>query len=200
MILDDLMPRYDVVERHRTTVRAAPAVVYAALRDANLGAGPVTRTLLTLRALPALCIAIVRSPRAAMTEWRQRRPERTVRLADFERAGFSVVAERPPAELVLGLVGRFWTPGGGLCSGVSAETFRAPPPSGHALAGWNFSIQARPGGETELRTETRVLCAPDAVFRFRLYWLLVRPGSGLIRRSMLHAIRRQAEHSSPLAQ
>lgn len=191
-LLDELMPRYDVVERHATVVHAAPAAVYAAIREADLAAGPVTRTLLVLRALPAALIAFARAPAAASAEWRQRRARRGVRLADFERAGFRVVAERAPEELVIGLLGRFWTPRGALCD-VNAATLRAAPPAGQALAGWNFTVTARAGGGSELRTETRVRCAPDARLRFRLYWLVVRPGSGLIRRSMLRAIRRVAE-------
>ena len=37
MLLDELMPRYDVVERHATVVRAAPAATYAAIREAEEG-------------------------------------------------------------------------------------------------------------------------------------------------------------------
>ena len=103
------------------------------------------------------------------------------------------MAERAPDELVIGLLGRFWTPRGGLCADVAAETFRAGPPMGQALAGWNFTVAMRPDGSSELRTETRVWCAADARWKFRLYWLAVRPGSGLIRRAMLRAIRRHAE-------
>ncbi|HSL23888.1 MAG TPA: hypothetical protein VK886_20305 [Vicinamibacterales bacterium] len=198
MLLDELMPRYDVAERHRTVVCAAPAVVYAAIREADLAGGPVTRALLVLRALPAACIAVSRSPRAALAEWREHRPRRGARLADFERAGFRVVAERAPEELVIGLLGRFWTPRGGVCARVSAETFRAGPPPGQALAGWNFTIHALTEGRVELRTETRVWCAPDARRRFRLYWLVVRPGSGIIRRAMLRAIRRAAVRDGTL--
>jgi hypothetical protein len=194
VLLDELMPRYDVVERHATLVRAAPTAVYAAIREADLAGGPLTRLLLALRALPAALVALLRSPRAAVAELRERRARRGVRLADFERAGFSVVAERAPHELVIGLLGRFWTPRGALCAEVNVDTFRAGPPPGQALAGWNFTIDAQPDGRCALRTETRVWCAPDARLRFRLYWLVVRPGSGLIRRSMLQAIRRQAEH------
>lgn len=194
MILDELMPRYDVVERHRTVVRAAPSAVYAAVREADLAGGPVSRALLALRALPAALLAVARSPRAALAEWRERRgTRRSVRLAEFERAGFRIVAEREPDELVIALLGRFWTPRGGIRPDVGVETFRAGPPAGHALAGWNFSVHARADGLTELRTETRVWCAPDARPSFRRYWLVVRPGSGLIRRSMLRAIRRRAE-------
>jgi hypothetical protein len=192
MVLDDLMPRYDVVERHRTLVRAAPADVYAAIRVADLSGGVLTRALLALRAIPAVLIAFTRAPRATVIALRTR-PRRGTSLADFERAGFHVVAERAPEELVIGLLGRFWTPRGDLCAGVTEDTFRTAPPAGMALAAWNFTVIAREHGHSELRTETRVWCAPDARRRFRMYWLIVRPGSGLIRRSMLRAIRRTAE-------
>ena len=194
MLLDDLLPRYDVVERHRILVRAAPNVVYVALREANLAGGLITRLLLALRATPAAIGAIARSPRAAWDEYRDRVAARraVVRLRDFEQAGFRVVAERAPEELVIGLLGRFWTPRGGLCADLTADMFRRGPPPGQALAGWSFTVTGQPDGSSELRTETRVWCAPDARWKFRIYWLAVRPGSGLIRREMLRAIRRHA--------
>lgn len=191
------MPTYDVVERHRTIVRATPEAVYAALRDADLAGGPLASTLMTIRLVPAFVIALLRSPRRAVLELRERGVRRRdggkVRLADFERRGFRVVAERPPEELVIGLLGKFWTPRGGLCATVSVDDFRSGPPSGLALAGWNFTTRRRPDGVTELATETRVWCAADVRANFRAYWLVVRPGSGLIRREMLGAIRREAE-------
>jgi uncharacterized membrane protein (UPF0127 family) len=193
MILDELMPRYDVVERHRTRILAPSAAVYAAIREADLASAPVTRTLLALRAVPAALLALFRSPRAAIAEYRERGTRRVMRLADLERAGFRVVAERGNDELVLGLLGRFWTPRGDLCADVSRESFPAGPPAGMALAGWSFSVHPLRDDVTELRTETRVLCAPDVRRTFRLYWLIVRPGSGLIRHDMLRAIRRRAE-------
>jgi hypothetical protein len=196
VLLDELMPVYDVVERHRIIVHATPEIVFDAIRAANLGRGPLTRTLLTVRAVPAAVIAFLRSPRAARAEWRARRSgrRRGLRLADFERTGFRVVAERRPAELVIGLLGRFWTPRGGLHPEVTRAHFSAVPPQGFALAGWNFSVIPCGDGVVELRTETRVWCAPDARLKFRAYWFVVRPGSGLIRRAMLRAIRLQAEH------
>jgi hypothetical protein len=194
-LLDDLMPVYDVVERHSIIVRAAPPVVFQAIRAADLGGGLLARLLLALRAVPAAVLAIAASPRGAVGEWRARRAERGrgVRLADFERAGFRVVAERAPEELLIGLLGRFWTPRGGICHDVAARHFSAGPPAGYALAAWNFTVSTRADGGSELRTETRVRCARDARGRFRAYWFIVRPGSGLIRRSMLQAIRREAE-------
>jgi hypothetical protein len=194
-LLDELMPTYDVVERHRTTVRASPDRVYAALRAADLSGGLVTRTLLAVRVLPAVLIAFARSPRGAVAELRERRraSERGRRLADFERSGFRVVAERAPEELVIGLLGKFWTPRGGLRADVAAQNFRADPPSGHPLAGWSVTLAPRAHRQTQRATPTRVRSGADARTRFRAYWLVVRPGSGLIRRAMLRSIRREAE-------
>lgn len=195
MLLDELMPLYDVVERHQTVVRAAPDLVFQAIRETDLAGGLVTRAFLAVRVLPAAVLALARSPRAALAELRARRTERRrgLDLAAFERAGFRVIAERAPEELVIGLLGKFWTPRGGLNAEVSTAHFASGPPAGYALAGWNFSVAPRVDGRTDLRTETRVWCAPDARARFKAYWLFVRPGSGLIRRAMLRAIRREAE-------
>ena len=199
-LLDDLMPTYDVVERHRTLVRAEPEVVYAAIREADLAGGPLARVLMTVRLIPSAVIGLLRSPRLAMREVRERSERQRngggkVRLSDFERSGFRVVAERAPEELVVGLLGKFWTPRGGLHPDVSAGDFRTGPPNGLALAGWNFTVTRRDDGFSELATETRVWCAPDVRANFRAYWLAVRPGSGLIRREMLRAIRREAERN-----
>jgi hypothetical protein len=195
VLLDDLMPVYDVAERHRTIVHAAPEVVFSAIRSADLSGGVTTRALLIARAAPAAFVAFMRSPRTALTDVRARLAQRRggLRLATFERAGFAIVDERAPDELVIGLLGRFWTPGGALCAGVSARDLTDAPPEGYAVAGWNFTVTRRADGTTELRTETRVRCAADARAKFRAYWTVVRPGSGLIRRRMLRAIRCEAE-------
>lgn len=198
LLLDELMPRYDVVERHRIVVDAPPEIVFRSIREADLSGNVVTRLLLAVRAAPAALIAFVRSPRAARDEYLDRTAKRVrgVRIQSFEEAGFRIVAERPPDELVIGLLGRFWTPRGAISREVSSDTFRTGPGAGQALAGWNFTVMRRPDGSSDLRTETRVWCADDARWKFRLYWLAVRPGSGLIRRAMLRAVRRHAERVS----
>ena len=195
MLLDDLMPVYDVVERHHTAVRAAPTTVFVAIRSFDLSNSLLTRALLLVRSVPSVLIALVRSPRTALAEPRALRAE--LRFADFEGAGFRVIAERPPEELVIGVLGKFWTVRGGARSDVSAAQFAAGPPQGYALAGWNFTVVPQRDGTSRLSTETRVWCAPDVRAKFRAYWLVIRPGSGLIRREILRAIRREAErHTS----
>jgi hypothetical protein len=79
---------------------------------------------------------------------------------------FHVLADDPPRELILG-------------------THVAP----QALAVMNFRLEG-----THLMTETRVFAQTDEASRsFAIYWRLIRPGSGIIRRSWLEAIKRRAE-------
>jgi hypothetical protein len=107
-------------------------------------------------------------------------------------AAFTVIGESPGEEIVLGIMGRFWTPTGGVVP-ATAERFRHLPPAGLAQAFWNFRV--RPSGVgTELSTETRVRCSDEATRRkFGRYWRIIRLGSGLIRSSMLRHIRSTAE-------
>jgi hypothetical protein len=115
-------------------------------------------------------------------------------LEDMLAGGFAVIEERPSEELVLGTVGRFWRAHGELWA-TSPARFREASDPGTAKAAWNFVV-SRPSdrGITELRTETRVLCADLAARRpFLVYWLLIRPFRNLIRREMLAAVRSAAE-------
>lgn len=189
MLIDDYLPRYDVRERHRLAVHASPRATYAALRSADLVSAPIVRALLLLRALPGG----LRRGRAGLATL-QRNGDAPVTLRTFESRGFRVIAERPPEELVIGLEGRFWRLEGDLCTPASDAFLTSAPSDGTARAVWNFTVRPAGSGDSELATETRVLCADAAARRrFLPYWLVVRAGSGIIRRAMLRAIRREAE-------
>jgi hypothetical protein len=194
-LLETLLPRAhaDAVERHHTRVHAPPDAVMAALWRADLG-GPIVRALLALRALPA-ALADAGSARRRVSALLTR-PGLT--LGDLQRTGFVRLGERPGREVVLGLTGRFWTPGGGLLP-TNPATWSAGPPADTAQAAWSFSVAADGDGATRLETETRVRCADASARRaFGRYWLLVRPFSGLLRQRMLRSVRREAERQ-PLA-
>ena len=188
MLLDELLPERDFDERHALTVAAPPAATFEAIRRADLGRGRLTRTLFLLRALPGLVVA----PRETVRRFLRRGSAR-VTVDALASSGFVLLAERPGREVVLGTIGRFWKPSGGMRPFEAAEfaSFREP---GWAKAAWNFRVDAAPDGGTTLSTETRVLCTdPGSRRTFRRYWRLVRPFSGLIRIEMLRAIRREAE-------
>jgi hypothetical protein len=186
-LLDAWMPAWDEVERHSTVVRAPAERVYATARKLDVGRSPVIRSLLALRSLPSLL-----SRRRESGRGEPRGGGSGMSLDRLVASGFVVLDERPSEELLLGLVGRFWTADGG-CVRVTPDEFRAFDRPGYARAAWNFSLAPEPGG-VRLATETRVLCTDDEARRsFRRYWRFIGPFSGLIRREMLRALRLAAE-------
>lgn len=181
--IDGWMPRYDHVERHETRIAAPAATVYRELLALDLAAHPIARLLIGLRGLPAR-LAGRRAPI---------RLRRTLTLRDATEAGFALLEERAPHAIVLGLSGRFWQLTGGVLP-TDPHAFRDPPPPGTVRAAWSFELSPIGDGATRLATETRVRCADAAARRtFGRYWLFVRPGSGLLRRLMLRAVRAAAE-------
>jgi hypothetical protein len=180
------MDLYDVRSRHAIRIAASPARVYQVMRHADLGSPLVVRILMGLRAAPGWLAGRLRGTARGADPAAQRR---------VGALGFTLLAERPDEEFVLGLMGRFWTPTGGLVA-ADAERFRLPPPPGLAQAAWNFRVVPA-GTGSELSTETRVRCADEPTRRqFARYWRVIRIGSGLIRGSMLRRIRAVAERQA----
>lgn len=185
MLIDDHLPHADFAERHALRVNAPPERAYAAVRQLDMSGSLLVRTLFALRSLPGL---FTRKPG---------RGERALGTTteSLLRNGFVLLGERPPNEVVLGLVGRFWTPTGGIERIDPAEftVFNRP---GMAVAAWNFTVLPTDEGSL-VATETRVRCTDDAARRsFARYWRVVRPFSGLIRMEALRAVRRTAESAS----
>jgi len=172
MLIDRFMPHCDFFERHTILTRATPERAYDAILRSNLRGSRIVRALLMLRTM-------------------KRAPARpTGGLAE----GFTLAAEDPPRELVIGIEGPFWNP---RCQprGVDAERFLTPVPPNTARGAWNFFVEVE-GGKTRVTTETRVLCSDDARRKFAIYWTFIRPFSGLIRIMMLRRIRNEAERGS----
>jgi hypothetical protein len=181
MMIDDYLAQHDVAARYQVDVRAPIEQVYHAVRNMDLSRSSVVRLLFRLRELPALFKPRHSQPGLGLT------------LDDLTRSGFIPLGETPPHEILLGVVGRFWT-SSGCIQRLDADGFRAFDQRGFAKAVWNFSLSEREASLTSLSTETRVYCLDDeSRRRFRLYWALIGPFSGLIRKEALRAVRRQAE-------
>ena len=169
--LDDFLPAYEFSERHGIGIDTPADRIYAALRAVSLADIPVARALW----------------------WMRRLGRRTGNpTKPFITAFPGVVLEDVPGEgIVLGLTGQFWRLRGNL----------DPPGPRTADDFLRYSrvdvcklvIDLRVG-PSSLSTETRVHVAdPAARRKFRRYWFVIRPFSGLIRILLLRAARRRAE-------
>jgi hypothetical protein len=168
--LDDFLPAYDVSEHHDLFVRASPDAAYQAMEQVRLSDSRVVSALLRMRGLGA---------------------SRRTLAADI-RSRFLVLKEEPGREVVFGIVGQFWRLRGNLCD-VEAGGFAAFQRPGFAKSAWNLVFTEEAGG-TRVSTETRVQCFGAASrLKFRAYWVLIGPFSGLIRMEMLRLIKRRAE-------
>ncbi|WP_369137927.1 hypothetical protein [Modestobacter versicolor] len=179
--LDELLPHPDVTERHERLVHAAPRAVEAAFRELTLRDVPAVALLAAVRSLPRL---VTGAGRAAAD-----RPLLDHALA----AGFTVLHEVPGEEVVLGLVGRFWRPTGGVLRPRGRDWFLDFAEPGYAKGAMSITLTAEDGG-TRVVTETWVR-STDAGARqaFARYWTVVSPFSGLIRRLLLRAVAARAE-------
>jgi hypothetical protein len=171
--LDAVMPAYHFHEVHAVRVHAPPARILAAVRAVTAGEIRLFRTL-----------TWIRSPRLSGggRESIFNAPEDKPILDVALRSGFVALADEPGREVVFGTALR-------LGSG------RSDSPS-LAKTAMNFLVDEEADGWCRLGTETRVFGADDgARRRFAVYWRLIYPGSALIRRMWLQAIKRRAEAS-----
>ena len=180
MLLDRWLPDFDVSKRHAIEIAALPERVWDELLRYDFSRSTVTRVLMTLRGYGG-------RPSGGGGSLSDR----------LQRFGFTLLEESPGEELVFGLVGKFWQLDGGLRPTTAAEfsSFAEP---GFAKAAWNLKLGSGLHlPHCELSTETRVLClGPSARRKFLLYWRLVEPFSGAIRRSLLRGVRRAAISSA----
>ena len=112
----------------------------------------------------------------------------------LERFGFTRLDEIVGRELVFGLAGRFWRWDGGLRRTPDRAAFDAFAEDGCVKAAWNLAIEETDGASCDLSTETRIAYYGEAARRkFRRYWSIVGPFSGMLRRALLSRVRRRAE-------
>jgi hypothetical protein len=162
--IDTLLPEFDAAERHEGRLLVPPERALAAALATRVASDPIVCLLFRLRGLPT----------GGTFE------------NGFPLVGFEVL-ERTPTEIVFGMSGAPWRPGGQL--GRFAE-----PRPGTVKMAMDLRAEPLPGGGSLLVTETRVAAVDERARRsFLRYWRLVAPFSALIRRRWLAAIARSAE-------
>jgi hypothetical protein len=180
--LDEFAPVYHFVEVHSTQVMASPEVVHRAARDVTAGEIPVFQLLTWIR----------RFGRSG-SENILNVPDDAAILDVATRTGFLLLADDAPREILIGtvvLAPDGWT----RADAPTAEAFKTLRGPGFATAAMNFLVTPDPSGGVRLSTETRVHATDSASRRrFGIYWRVIYPGSALIRRGWLRAIRLRAE-------
>lgn len=188
MLLEQFLPVYQFSEYHQALVKAPPDVVYQAIRHADMAKSFLIKALFFLREAPARLLG-----------WDKEEQRMGYTIEDFQRLGFIPLADDPPSEMVLGLVGRFWSKDFGI-QRLQPEQFAGFRENGYAKVVLNLEVHQLGQGICRLSTETRIQClGPWARKRFRMYWTLIRPFSGLIRREWLRIIRIEAEAAAAQA-
>jgi hypothetical protein len=180
--LDEFLPAWQFNERHSITVEASPDRVFLALTQVRADEIALFRTLTWIR----------RGGRA-MPEGILNASGQRPLLDVATRSGFIYLANDPPREIVLGTV--VVAPPGKRMD-LTPESFKTPLPPGFALAAMNFVVSPEGPNASRLTTETRVFATSyGASRRFAVYWRMIYPGSAIIRRMWLRAVRRRANES-----
>ena len=185
MIIDEQLPRYDVVVAEHLIVKADPGTTFAAARamDFLTVRAPLMDAAMWLRALPD---RLRRRPAAPLTH---------LYLAQgIGLPGWLSLGERAGAEMAFGAVGKFWQPN------IEWRDVPWADFAGFAEPGWgkiacNFTFL--PYGDGTLLTYECRTATTDPVSRrrFARYWWLVRPFAAYIMRATLATIAAEANRS-----
>jgi len=181
--LDYFVPVYQFYESHSVLVRASPERVFQAVKAVTPDEILLFRTLTWLR-----------SPR--FSEGGRRTvldaPPGKPILETATSSDFLLLAEEPGREVVLGTVlGDTPFVSGG---NPTPEDFMLLVRPGYSKIAINFHVQETGGDLCRVTTETRIFCTDfSARTRFGVYWRLIYPGSDIIRRMWLRAVKRRAE-------
>ncbi len=190
-LLGEVMPEAEHHEVHDLWLDATPEDAFRALAEVTGREIRLLAPLMVLRGLPAYLTGRDIDAERDIPTLPKAGGQRI--FDDLERSGFVRLAEDPGREIVFGVVGRFWKLAGSVLHDtvLDRESFTSFAKPGYAKAAMSLLVRAE-GRGSRLITETRIIATDPAAARsFRRYWRLIRPGSGLIRRGWLAAVRRR---------
>jgi hypothetical protein len=181
--LDDWMSRWQVGEQHTIHVAASPDKVFEAIHAVRANEIFLFRTLTAIRRCGQ------KGPESIIDA-----PEEKSILDVATQTSFVLLGEEAPRELVVGTVVGVPATAGRSGGRLTPEIFRKTLPPGFALATMNFLVLPDNHGGSTISTETRIYAnTPAALRQFVGYWRIIHPGSDIIRRMWLRAIKRRAE-------
>ena len=180
--LDEWMPAWQFDEGHEIHVDAPPEKVFAAIRAVRAD------EILFFQTLTAIRRCGRPGPESIMNA-----PEEKPLLDIATQTTFVYLTDEAPRELVVGTV--VAAPRGiHAPAKLTPEIFRKTLPPGVALATMNFLVTPDNHGGSTISSVTRVYGNNAPIVRqFAVYWRIIHPGSDIIRRMWMRAIKRRAE-------
>jgi hypothetical protein len=170
--LDEFMPVYQFSEFHGVDVGASREQIWRALWEVRPEEIRFAKTLMRIRGLGDSMA-----------------PEGQPILKSFASGPFQMLAREREREVVFGRAGD-----GRRVRDLTAEEFKTAGGARLLKLAMNLRIEEAEAGHCLLTTETRVYAVgPQVVRGFATYWRLIYPGSALIRRMWLRAIKLRAE-------
>jgi hypothetical protein len=180
--LDELMPVYQFSELHEIRVPASRDETYRAIWGVTAGEIFLFRTLTGIRRFGRP------GPESILDA-----PERKPLLEVATRTGFLLLADDPGSEILVGTA-VVAPPGWRPTHRPTPGDFKRLREPGFALATMNFRLEDDGPNGCRVTTETRVYATDDRSKRtFAGYWRVIYPGSALIRRMWLRAVRERVE-------
>jgi hypothetical protein len=178
-ILDDIMPEYQFSEKHSVRIHTQPGQAMQAVRESTWGDLKALVALLKIRG------AVLRTPYQETGAFATDKRIFDVPAAsgpvlggsDYEIAmawGADVQARRPLQVSTL-------------------QEFADSRQQGAIKICMDFYAEDAGGGWSTVTSETRVLALDESPHGLAIYWRLMVPGSGLLRRQWLMSIKRRAE-------
>jgi len=180
--LDEFAPVYQFNEVHAIRVGASRERTWRAIKEVTANEILFFRTLTWIRRFGRPGPESVLNP-----------PERLPLLEVATRTAFLTLAEDPGREIVIGTL-VVAPPGTRVRAEPRPEQFKELDRPGFVKGTMNFLLEDAGPDACVVTTETRVY-ATDATTRrrFAAYWRVIYPGSALIRRMWLRAVKLRAE-------
>ena len=183
--LDAVLPEYQFVERHEVRVHAAADRIAEAMQETTFEDIRGFETLMRIRRMAGGKLPAASSPAH----------RRVLETFANPKSGF-LPLHQDNREIVMGMVGQPWRNGPPplLRNPADFNAFHAP---ASVRIAFNLLIVEDGREWSHLTTETRVQGTDAAGARtMARYWRVIYPGSGMIRRMWLNAIRDRAEGRS----
>jgi hypothetical protein len=188
MLIDDVLPRFDVTQIRHVVVEASPEETYRAVKAIDfMQMGTAVSVLNELRALPDRVRARLRGER-----WEGMPASLTLEEL-VDSSGYVVLGERDADEFVFGAIGKFWKPNIEWVD-VDPDEFAPFDRPGYAKLVIGFSVRPYGTDRTLLSYEARTATTdPSSRRRFKRYWTVIGPFAGFLMQQALAHIEVEAE-------